>query len=326
MPNRLFARKLLGTADQADEQKFRQLTENNPGKLAEFQLMQIMWQEAEKVKIFDKIDTNSDWKAVASRISPYSFNYKRIPWNLYFLRIAALVILTCGMSFGFYKLLLQNKNADISSEESGFTTYKSDDLKKDIILPDGSRITLNASSDLTFREGFGQDARDVILNGEAFFNVKYNPDLPFRVYSGESVIEVTGTSFSVYQSDGEVRVSVLSGTVLLSSSENQNEKISLKANQSAHLLDNHEIRVEDGIPVNTLSWKTGQLVFEGTPIDSALIDIARHFRRDLEIETILSERITAEFQDQPLREILGELKLVAGLEFDTTGTALIVKK
>jgi hypothetical protein len=62
------------------------------------------------------------------------------------------------------------------------------------------------------------------------------------------------------------------------------------------------------------------------PIDSALMDIARHFNRQLSIETKIQERVTAEFQNQPLYEILDELKLVAGLQFDTTGTALIVRK
>jgi hypothetical protein len=56
------------------------------------------------------------------------------------------------------------------------------------------------------------------------------------------------------------------------------------------------------------------------------VDIARHFHRDLSFDVILQEKITAEFQDQPLHEILKELELVAGLKFDTTGTALIVRK
>lgn len=326
MPNGLFTRKLLGTADPADEQIFRRLTMNDPGKLEEFEQMKRIWQEAGKVEVFAKIDIQSDWKAVESRISPYSFNYKRISWSAYFLRLAAMIILTFGLSVGFYRLVILNKTSSSESDSNGFTTYKTDIHKKDIILPDGSKVTLNSLSDLTFRNGFGVSSRDVILNGEAFFNVKPNRNLPFRVYSGESVIEVTGTSFSVYQNDGEVRVSVMSGTVLLSSSADQQEKITLKANQTAFLSHHNQIKVEDSVPVNVLSWKTGQLIFEQTPIDSALMDIARHFRRNLEFETVIDKKITAEFQDQPLHEILGELKLVAGLEFDTTGTALIVRK
>jgi ferric-dicitrate binding protein FerR (iron transport regulator) len=198
--------------------------------------------------------------------------------------------------------------------------------KKEILLPDGSSVTLNTGSSLTFRDGFGSDSREVILNGEAFFNVKPNKQLPFRVFSGESVVEVTGTSFSVYQVDGEVHVAVITGRVLLSSTRTGEQKMSISANQSGFISGYKEVKIEEGIPANVLSWKTGILVFEQTPIDSALIDIAHHFRRDLSLEIPLSERITAEFQDQPLHEILNEIALVAGLSFDTTGTALIVRK
>jgi ferric-dicitrate binding protein FerR (iron transport regulator) len=126
---------------------------------------------------------------------------------------------------------------------------------------------------------------------------------------------------------GSVKVAVLTGTVLLSNTTGDHpNQISISANQSGVLLSGNELKVENGIEANTLSWKTGHLIFDETPIDSALIDIAHHFRKELSIQTEISDEITAEFQDQPLGEILNEINLVAGLKFDTTGTTLIVRK
>ena len=313
MPNKLFTKKLLGTIDPLEEQELNKMI-IDPNISEEYRIVQKIWEEAERVKVYSQIDIHSDWKIVSQGVRKFPVNYKRIPMRVYFLRIAALMILTAGLTVGFYRLFLTNKNTGVA-----FTAYKADQSKKNILLPDGSTVTLNAGSDLTFREGFGSDSRDVILNGEAFFNVKPNAELPFRVFSGESVVEVTGTSFSVYQVDGEVHVAVITGKVLLSSAEGTRQKISIAANQSGCLSDRNELKVTDGIPANVLSWKTGILVFEQTPIDSALIDIAHHFRRSLSFEIPLDEKITAEFQDQPLREILDEIALVAGLHFDTTG-------
>jgi ferric-dicitrate binding protein FerR (iron transport regulator) len=244
-----------------------------------------------------------------------------MPIGSYLLKIAALFVLTCGLSLGFYKLMLQNKKAD-----SGFTQFLAEDHIREIILPDGSRVTLSSGSHITYRDDFGVKARDVILNGAAFFNVVPGSDMPFRVYSGESMVEVTGTQFSVYEQDGQIQVSVLSGRVLLCASDSQQKRIAIGANQSGYLLSNNELKIEKGIPVNTFSWKTGDLIFDQTPIDTALMDIARHFRRDLSFDANVKEKITAEFYDQPLDEILNEISLVAGLHFDTTGTALIVRK
>jgi transmembrane sensor len=322
MPIKLFAKKFTRAADHRDEQEFENQVANNPRILAEYQFLQKIWQESENTQIFEQIDTNSDWKLIIERIH-YTFpvNYRRIPMRLYFLRIAALLVLTFGLSFGLYRIIVSLNNT-----KTGFTTQTADCNIKDIILPDGSSVTLNTGSNLTYHEGFGSQSRDVILEGEALFNVMHNASLPFKVFIGESVLEVTGTSFSVREIDGDVKVSVLSGTVLLSSTDGIEKKITITANHSGYLLTNNELKVEDGIPANVLSWKTGHLVFDQTPIDSALMDIAHHFRKELSFETTLTEDITAEFQDQPLREILDELKLVAGLQFDTTGTALIVRK
>jgi ferric-dicitrate binding protein FerR (iron transport regulator) len=282
-----------------------------------------IWEEASKLRIYSQIDTNADWKLISERIvEKFPVNYRKIPWYSYYLRIAALLILTFGLSLGFYKIFVaHNKQA-----ETGFTSQIADNQIKDIVLPDGSVVTLNKGSRLTFRDGFGILSRDVILEGEALFNVVPGASLPFKVFVGESVVEVTGTSFSVQEKDGEVKVSVISGKVILSSAERIEKKISVAANQSGYVLTNSELKVEDGLSANVLSWKTGHLIFDQTPLDSALMDIAHHFGKELSIETGIKEEITAEFKDQPLKEILNELRLVAGLQFDTTGIALIVRK
>ncbi len=195
-----------------------------------------------------------------------------------------------------------------------------------MLLPDGSTVTLNRGASLTYSESYGTVSREVKLKGDAYFSVMPDADLPFKVFTGESVVEVTGTKFSVYKINGEVHVSVLSGRVLLSSADVLQKKISISANQSGYLTAGNDLKVENGVSPNVLSWKTGHLEFDQTPIDSAMMDIAHHFNRELVFENRLNEKITAQFQDQPLREILQELTLVAGLNFDTTGTALIVRK
>ena len=92
------------------------------------------------------------------------------------------------------------------------------------------------------------------------------------------------------------------------------------------MLPNKELVIRNGLDANNLSWKTGVLIFDETPLDSALSDIAHYFRKDLEIETVIGEKVTAEFENQPLGEILYELEQVAGLVFDTTGGSLIVRR
>ena len=224
--------------------------------------MDKVWEEASKLQIYSHIDTDADWKLISERIvEKFPVNYHKIPWYSYYLRIAALLILTFGLSLGFYKIFVAHNQ----QTETGFTSQIADNQIKDIVLPDGSVVTLNKGSRLTFRNGFGVQSRDVILEGEALFNVVPGASLPFKVFVGESVVEVTGTSFSVQEKDGEVKVSVISGKVILSSAERIKKKISVAANQSGYVLTNSELKVEDGLSANVLSWKTGHLIFDQTP-------------------------------------------------------------
>lgn len=321
MPNKYPIKNFLKEMDQNEPEDIRNLI-HDPGMLKDFDILNRIWEDARHVNKFESIDIEADWNAVNSKLGTrLPLHYHKMPMSSYFLKIAALFVLTCGLSLGFYKLILLNKESG-----SGFTQFLAEEHNREVILPDGSKVTLNSGSHITYRDDFGVKSRDVILNGAAFFNVVSDTDLPFRVFSGESIVEVTGTRFSVFEENGKIQVSVLSGRVLLCAAENQQKRIAITANQSGYLLSNNELKIEKRIPVNSLSWKTGNLIFDQTPIDTALMDIARHFRRDLSVDAKVEEKITAEFHDQPLDEILNEISLVAGLHFDTTGTALIVRK
>jgi transmembrane sensor len=323
MPIKLFLKKLTLETDLRGEQRFNDRIVSNARKMEEFRRIEKIWQESGKIGIFEQIDTDSDWELVRSRIRiPQEEKNRQIPVYYYALRVAAAIIIASGLSIGIYKTItFVNREKPV-----GYLSAAAAVNPRNIHLPDGSVVTLKGGSTLTYRSDFGKITREVILNGEALFEVVPDKVHPFKVYSGESVVIVTGTRFSVREEKGFVKVSVLSGNVLLSNSGEHAKQIRIAANQSGYLLPDHNLKIENKIEINELSWKTGHLVFRETPIDTALIDIARHFRKDLVIETAIKEDITAEFQDQPLNEILDEINLVAGLKFDTTGTALIVRK
>jgi len=321
---KILIKKITGTANSADELKYSRLSGLNEDLLEEYNLLQKLWNESGKIELFTKIDTGADWSKLNNKYCiRLSGKHVKIGFTGYLMRIAAVLVIASGIALVLYKSFL-NKNADSTGR---FIAVSSESKIRDVILPDGSNVTLNKNSTLTFGNEFGKSSRDVILEGEAYFSVQHNAGLPFRVYIDESVIEVTGTSFTICkENDGKLRVAVLTGTVLLSSANNSSNKVSITANQSACTLNDEEIIVEEKIPVNNLSWKTGRLTFDETPIDSALLDIAQYFNRELKLHTSIEERITAEFRNQPLNEILDEFELVSDLKFDTTGTLLIVSK
>ena len=79
------------------------------------------------------------------------------------------------------------------------------------VLPDGTRVCLNAESKLSFNRYFGSDSREVSLEGEGYFEVTSDADRPFRVHAGNTCVTVKGTTFNVrnYTDEPKITVSLL---------------------------------------------------------------------------------------------------------------------
>lgn len=143
-------------------------------------------------------------------------------WQRPWLRmgVAATVLLTIGLgvfyawqpakpNVAIYRQL--TKTAPVALRERVNTT----DRAVNVLLTDGSVVTLGQHSRLSYPAKFDGDTRTVYLSGEAFFDVVKNPAKPFLVYASETITKVLGTSFLVraYASDPNVTVSVRTGRV-----------------------------------------------------------------------------------------------------------------
>ncbi|MBN1159373.1 MAG: FecR domain-containing protein [Bacteroidales bacterium] len=322
MPYKAIIKMLENKAKNIEYQTYMNQINNESNRTDEQARIRKIWNESENARKFEQINLAGDWKTVRSRMRvTMSAGSEQIAFPMVLSRIAAVLIIAVGLGYGFYKVLTSQKFQTVK-----IYTYRADRNVEEVYMPDGSVINLNVGSSLVYRDDFNRSSRDVILEGEGLFDVVPGHTLPFRVYTGESVVEVTGTTFSIYEKDGVVKVSVIDGTVTLSPVDNSNSQIQISKNQSGYMLANKELKIRDGIDVNNLSWKTRLLIFDETPLDSALVDIAHYFRKNLSIEAEVTEKVTAEFENQPLSEILDELEQVAGLVFDTTGGSLSVRR
>jgi transmembrane sensor len=110
------------------------------------------------------------------------------------------------------------------------------------VLPDGSRVWLNAGSKLVFGKNFGENLREVTLTGEAFFDVAKNPDIPFVIHTNTLDIRVLGTQFNVksYPTDKTTETSLIRGSVEVVVKKRPNEKYVLKPNEKLVVLNDQE--------------------------------------------------------------------------------------
>lgn len=140
-------------------------------------------------------------------------------------------------------------------------------------LSDGSVMNLNARSDVRVR--FSEQARDVFLEGEAMFKVRSDPARPFRVHSGDTIIQAVGTQFNVHRLPSGIVVSVIEGVVRVDR-PSESEALQLTAGEEARVKRAGAIEKRTLSESATLAaWRQHRLIFS----DDQLEDIADTFNR-----------------------------------------------
>ncbi|RKQ42920.1 FecR family protein [Roseivirga pacifica] len=193
---------------------------------------------------------------------------KVVKWPAQLYRVAAALVLIATFGLVISKVL-NNKSHFVEGE--AFYAEEILELK----LPDGSSVVLNEGSSLTYSDGFGLDNRNLSLEGEAFFNVERNEQLPFKIKSGELTTTVLGTSFNVMAYRGEVaKVTVVSGKVNV---KNADRELVLTPNEQAIIVDGGLTKQKNVNASMFSSWKDGRLIIPDLPVDEAFNRIGRHF-------------------------------------------------
>jgi transmembrane sensor len=207
-----------------------------------------------------------------------------------FIRIAAAILVIIGLG----TTAIYIGNTDILSK-TVITSTGDDQKNQKISLPDGSIITLNRNTLLSYKSNFGKRNRLVSLSGEAFFEISADASRPFTIDAGKASVEVVGTSFNVItdNTDSAVEVFVRSGKVLLSDNSGNRDLI-LEPGDIGTMDSDHAEKSLNKNP-NYMSWNTGMLDYDGQSLDVVFKDLKRVYNMDIKTDdpSILSNRWTS---------------------------------
>jgi len=145
--------------------------------------------------------------------------------------------------------------------------------QRSLKLQDGSLVNLNTHSRLSVR--LTGKARDIqLLEGEALFTVARDPARPFRVHSGETVIQALGTQFNVYRRGQSTTVAVLEGAVKVF--EHSHETARLAAGEQVSLAPQGILKREKLDASKAVSWRERRLVFHGDSLAQVAAEVNRY--------------------------------------------------
>ncbi len=260
-----------------------------------------------------------------------SHSLKSIPFNKYdkpkkrsagiWLKVAAILIAVIGIS------IYVVTSTDVTSDDrvveavSGTLISTEPGEQKSFRLSDGSRIKLNADSEIYISHGYGKESRSVVLTGEAFFEISSVENLNFEVITSTARVEILGTKFGVraWKDRDESIIAVQSGKVSVRSIDEEIE-------DSIVLNPGEYSRVELGMPPTAaqsadidqyIGWTNQLFVFNETPLKDVLRQLELYFNVQIEIEdsSSIEDPVTARYRNESLNEILEYTSITHGVNF-----------
>lgn len=382
MPDRiwyLLSVKLSGEATQAELDEFHILLEVQPEWEEAVQQITRYWLQP---KVPPTFTSSSNWLKHVERLKASGVEWNEpgfseveiIPesepvtgatrirrFTRWWMAAAAVLMISLGAGW-----LALYQSADTSAAEQPLLVGKNRNevvtrpaSRSQLTLPDGSKVWLNASSKLSYSNGFGEDNRNVWLDGEGFFEVYKNKSLPFIIHTSRMNIRVTGTVFNVraYLQEATSETALIEGAVEVALPGEKEWKYHLRPRQKLVVDDNGIIadnvsgaKGKSFVPAKTIPAYTASLQSLAKPLaDNQIIETAwvysllsfsdESFRQvankmekwyGVTIRFMQSDmenwRFTGSFKNETLTEALTALRVSTAFRFVVQGSTVFISK
>lgn len=200
-----------------------------------------------------------------------------------------------------------------------------------LVLSDGTKVFLNADSELKYPVEFSDGKRIVDLKGEAYFEVHKDSSRPFVVRMNGAEVTVLGTSFNVntYGDDGQIYTTLVNGSVRVSSVKNGQAEVLKPGMQSVMDVQSGQLTVREVDVEPYVAWREGRFVFRTMTLDLIMRQLQRWY--DFEVFYQNPELKDYEFRgvikrDMDLDKVLSVIKVTTNVDFEVKGKVITIIK
>lgn len=271
--------------------------------------MKQIWEASKQLAVTSAVDENKAWQQFQQRIGTgkpgkKDDSKKHLPW----LKIAASVILLAGLT-------LVIRMFDNKAVPANTTIAATNSIIADTLM-DGSVVTLNKRSSITYPEKFSAGKRTVALTGEAFFNVAPDKTKPFVITVNDIQVTVVGTSFNIKSDRNKAEIIVETGMVKVS---RDGVTTTLVAGEKLSLSAASSIIVKEKVTDRLYNYyRSKELVCDDTPLWKMVQVLNEAYNANIVIQRKELEnlRLNTTFNNESLDKILE----IIHLTFDITIT------
>jgi transmembrane sensor len=217
-------------------------------------------------------------------------------------RLAPGIVMIIGLlATGSVAWLIHKTGRSEKTFSTAVLTRKNTDRSeyRYLLLPDSTQVWLNASSSLEYPDHFNTGKREVILSGEAYFDVKHADRSPFIIHTGKVSTTVLGTAFNIkaYPDRNNIIVSVSRGKVKVS---NDNVLLATLVNGQQVKVNRLHNTVEEKMiaPAQVASWQHGDMSYEDEDFEDIIADLERLYNVKIKIDNagVRDLKVSTEFR------------------------------
>lgn len=253
----LAVKKFSGEASEAELKRLEEIIAYKQIHQETFDALEGTWHKTEAARGITSDDVEREWKKLDSVIKENKHAQNTAPM----LKWAAAILLVLASTVIFF-LVNNNSTTQIIANE----------ISKENLI-DGSLITLNAGAAITYNKQFNKKNREIWLTGEAFFEVRKDPDKPFIVHAGDISVTVVGTSFNILTNSANNTSEVLVNSGIVEVHHGATKLRLRKGDIGILNKSTGKFSSRSNGDINLLAWKTRKLIFEETPLSVALTHI-----------------------------------------------------
>ncbi|BBE17794.1 anti-sigma factor [Aquipluma nitroreducens] len=300
-------------------------------------------------------DTDYDrlFQSIQKIISDHKSNTRSLNLRLNFMRIAAIIVMAFvfGGTLSYFIF-----NSDKTTSGSFCEVTAPLGSTSEIVLPDSSKVWLNAGSKIKYSTTYNQKNRLIYLEGEGYFIVAKNKEIPFIVDAYGFEVKAVGTEFNVkaYKSDPTVETTMVEGKVTLQhSTESILKGVYLTPNQKAtfykkeesltvevikklqekkeelNYIPEHRLVIAPRIdPKAIVSWKENRLIIEREQLGTLAEILSRKYNFNFEFKSEDIKRISfsGTLEDETLQQVMNVIKISSPIDYEIVGKTVIIEQ
>lgn len=270
-------------------------------------------------KLFQSaIDIELAWTSLNNKLAKTKVKGRVISLEV-FNRIAISILVILAVGFGS----LWVNDHFLVSPKSGLVVFEAPGGEKSkIVLADGSQVWLNSETKLQYDV---LNPREVIIQGEAYFEIKKDRSHPFEVITSSGMkVKVTGTKFNLrsYNDEAFVETSLEEGEVIIEGKNSEKLAILKPGQQSKYNINSREIQVQNVSPEIYSIWRNNELQFSDITFEELVPRIERWYGITIKLDSEIgkNDRFTMTIKTESLRELLTMMQLTSKFNYEINGS------